>query len=114
MPILTDGDYRKYVQESNNQAREYLVHPYGTLIKINHICARQDYVKAYSLYNTRLKNYAPDIRVQNYFKKDFIQIVVLLHLDKKLWNIEHQELILSNLLPFEQRNINIEINPEVF
>jgi len=114
LPILTDGDYRKYVQESNNQAREYLVHPYGTLIKINHICARQDYVKAYSLYNTRLKNYAPDIRVQNYFKKDFIQIVVLLHLDKKLWNIEHQELILSNLLPFEQRNINIEINPEVF
>ena len=114
LPILIHGDYSQTVTQLLSDAEKYLIHPYGTLIKINHICLKKDYSKVYNLYKNRLEKYNPDIRIRPYFKKEYITMTILLHVDRTLWSRNNQDRTLSERLPFGERNIHLEINPEVF
>lgn len=105
--LFKTGNYLDFIK--NKIERKKL-----TVININHSAKKIDYTKIYHIYTKRLAKYYPHIKVKPSHKKDFINIIITLHVNVKKWNRENQEPQLSRLLPFGERNINIEINPEVF
>lgn len=114
LPNLENIDYKNFVKKNLEQAKEFTIHPYGTVVKITHTCKKTDSQKTYSLYQKHLANYFPDIRIRPNTKKEFKDIQILLHLNVEQWNINFQDIQIQSLLPFGERDIKIEINPEVF
>ncbi len=114
LPILKNNNFKNFIKLSLDDSKQYKIDPFGTLIKINHICKKADYEQIYNLYKDRLSRYIPDIKANTHPKLGFIELNILLHVDRDSWNIDTQDQTLSRLLPFSERDINIEINPEVF
>ncbi|MGB0925440.1 MAG: hypothetical protein ACPGTS_01885, partial [Minisyncoccia bacterium] len=114
LPEIKNMDYREFIHRELALAKDFAIHPYGTVIKLSHICKKTDSHKTYTLYQNILCDYKPDIRIRPHTKKDFQEVQVLLHLDKDQWNMNYQNADLSSRLPFGERNISIQINPEVF
>ncbi|MCD5390044.1 MAG: hypothetical protein LR005_01520 [Candidatus Pacebacteria bacterium] len=104
--IIKTGNYLNFLKNKKNNN--------FAVIKINHSALRIDYTKIYHLYIERLADYQPHIKARSSYKNGFIDIGITIHINADKWNTSSQDQNLVRLLPFGERNINIEINPEVF
>lgn len=107
--VIRSGNYAKYVKKSNGNRKNN-----KTILKINHICKKSDYLRLLNIYKERFNEYNHIVKQKPYFKKGLIILSTSLFIDKKLWNIDYQDQKLYQKLPFGERSINIEINPDVF
>ena len=114
IPSLQHNNHALYITDTHTQAKKQAAPPYGTQICIRHRFLKKDYQKIHTLYTERLSEWMPHITVRPDHKKDHQVLNILLHLALSDWNMNYQNIHISQQLPIEERNVHIHINPEIF
>lgn len=112
LPILEHGLYSNYIQKELNERKEYIYPPYGTLITIRKTIKKEYTKKTYQGMNNLLDSYNPNILIQPGKKRGFVELICLLQLSTDVWNTNHQDQKLYNILVSFDRMTNIHINPK--
>ncbi len=103
---IRDGDYNNFIKKYKKTEDKNKV-----VIKIKHIIKRKDYLNTKKIYEKKFIKYNFLFKKQSNTKKDYITLIISIFIDKNMWNTQFQDENLYKILPINERNINIEINP---
>ena len=103
--IIKNGNYRDFLNKKETDK---------TVIKIEHTVLESDYKNLFLYYQNSLQNYKTNIKTKRNKKRKFIDIVIIIFIEKEKWNIWKQDNYILSKIPYMNRMIKIEINPENF
>ncbi len=102
--VIRSGYYLPFIQSRKKNSK--------TIIKIIHHVHQNEKEALSSYYRKYLEPYTFSLKTKRSAKKDFLELLVIIHIEKNKWNTEKQDPYLLSFIPRNERNISIEIDPE--
>lgn len=111
LPVLDHGLYHEYISRTLAERKEYNYPPSSTLISIKRNIKRETLKREYANSQRLLKNYDPHIIMKPGKTKAYLELLVIINVERKLWNGNHQDSELWNILRGMHRSVEVRVNP---